>query len=392
MSAPERKERDVRLDFFRGIAMFIIFIAHSPGNPWNDWIPARFGFSSGAELFVFCSGVASSIAFGTVFVRRGLIMGAARIAFRCWQVYWAHISIFIASIGIMVVANRLFPGHGYDRDPFGPLFADPATGLLGALTLTYLPAYLDILPMYLVILGMVPVVMALRRLHSLLPFVPVIGAYVAVWTLGITLPGDPWTGFGWFFNPFAWQLVFYSGFFIGMGWVHPPRLGDKRLMTVCLLFLVIAVPLSFWGILDNVPLLMRWHDWLVPESEKVNLHILRYVHFLALAYVVVSLVTPHRGKLATGLGGIIVTVGQQSLATFLGSLVAGRLAGIAIDLSNHAPLVVLLANLAGFAVIIAVAFTVRWFKSTPWSSHRPALKKPSPASATPEAEAHRSMA
>ena len=39
------KVRDLRLDFFRGIAMFIILFAHTPGNFLTSWIPARWGFS-----------------------------------------------------------------------------------------------------------------------------------------------------------------------------------------------------------------------------------------------------------------------------------------------------------------------------------------------------------
>jgi hypothetical protein len=50
--------RDPRLDFFRGLAMFIILIAHVPSNWWTLWIPARFGFSDATEIFVFCSGMA----------------------------------------------------------------------------------------------------------------------------------------------------------------------------------------------------------------------------------------------------------------------------------------------------------------------------------------------
>jgi len=49
--------RDPRLDVFRGIAMFIILVAHIPGNAWTGWIPARFGFSDATEIFVFCSGM-----------------------------------------------------------------------------------------------------------------------------------------------------------------------------------------------------------------------------------------------------------------------------------------------------------------------------------------------
>ncbi|MDZ4093637.1 MAG: OpgC domain-containing protein, partial [Paracoccaceae bacterium] len=52
--------RDRRLDVFRGLAMFIILIAHTPGNFLTLWIPARFGFSDATEIFVFCSGMASA--------------------------------------------------------------------------------------------------------------------------------------------------------------------------------------------------------------------------------------------------------------------------------------------------------------------------------------------
>ena len=49
---PPSRARDLRLDFFRGSAMFIILFAHTPGNPWTLWIPARFGFSDATEMFV----------------------------------------------------------------------------------------------------------------------------------------------------------------------------------------------------------------------------------------------------------------------------------------------------------------------------------------------------
>ena len=42
--ATTAKVRDPRLDFFRGIAMLIIFVAHVPSNLWTLYIPARFGW------------------------------------------------------------------------------------------------------------------------------------------------------------------------------------------------------------------------------------------------------------------------------------------------------------------------------------------------------------
>jgi len=73
--------RDPRLDFYRGMAMFIILFAHTPGNFFTSWIPARWGFSDATEMFVFCSGMASAIAFGRTFERAGWGLGTARVAY-----------------------------------------------------------------------------------------------------------------------------------------------------------------------------------------------------------------------------------------------------------------------------------------------------------------------
>ena len=74
-SPTKKKQRDIRLDFFRGLCLFIIFVAHMIGNPWADWIPAKFGFSDATEIFVFCSGMASAVAFGAAFRNHGFFIG-----------------------------------------------------------------------------------------------------------------------------------------------------------------------------------------------------------------------------------------------------------------------------------------------------------------------------
>ena len=97
-SSEAKRPRDPRLDVFRGVGMLIILVAHIPGNAWADWIPARFGFSDATEIFVFCSGVASALAFGRVFDSAGWALGTARILHRVWQVYWAHIGVFVTIV------------------------------------------------------------------------------------------------------------------------------------------------------------------------------------------------------------------------------------------------------------------------------------------------------
>jgi peptidoglycan/LPS O-acetylase OafA/YrhL len=67
-----KKPRDIRLDFFRGLALAAIFVAHVPGDWLAQIIWARFGLSDAAHVFVFISGYAAAIAFCGTFVRDGL--------------------------------------------------------------------------------------------------------------------------------------------------------------------------------------------------------------------------------------------------------------------------------------------------------------------------------
>nr|WP_256467358.1 OpgC domain-containing protein [Bradyrhizobium sp. 139] len=361
------RARDERLDFFRGITMFIIFIAHMPGNSWNGFIPARFGFSSGAELFVFCSGLASAIAFGGTFARHGMSIGTARIIHRIWQVYWAELCLVLALITLAAASDAIF-GLDILRAQFGPLLTEPGRALLGIVTLTWQPDLLDILPMYIAILAMVPVMIGARRLHPLAPFVISLSLYAAVWSAGLNLPGNPWTGSGWFLNPFAWQALFFIGFAIRMKWLPVPRLAAPKLMLACAIFVAASVPLSFWVILERWPELNGVRDLFFGPQEKTDLHPLRIAHFLALAYLVVSLIEPWRAKLGQGAGRVISQIGQQSLATFLASVVLARFGATLAELAGGSEIAVAAINIAAFAALYAVARTVRWFMQSPWKA------------------------
>lgn len=368
---PVKRTRDDRLDVFRGLTMLIIFVAHVPRNPWQDWIPARFGFSSGTELFVFCSGIASALAFGSVFVSRGLFLGTARIAFRWWQVYWAHICLFFTSVAIDALVDHLQGSTQTLTVQFGPLLTDPTGAVVGAMTLRWLPEYLDILPMYLVILGLVPIAMLARSVHRVLPFALVLGLYGLVWLTGLHLTGNPWTGDPWFLNPFGWQLVFFLGFFFGMGWMPTPRFRNPGLMLACAAFLIASVPVTFWAFLDASATALAVHVWLLPLNAKADLHPLRILHFLALAYVVLSLIDPYRERISASFPGRLLTmVGRQSLATFLASLVLARIAGAVLDAVGREPGPVALVNACGLLAVVAIAAVVGWFKSAPWAGRR----------------------
>lgn len=388
-AAAAPRVRDPRLDFFRGLAMLIILIAHVPGNSWNGWIPARFGFSDATEIFVFCSGMASAIAFGTTFERAGWWMGTARTAHRVWQVYWAHIALFffIAMNMALLDLSGAFEVVYVDQLNLRPFFDAPMQQLVGLFTLAYVPNYFDILPMYLVILAMMPVVIALREVHLGLA----IGFCVAIW-LGanfnlLDLPAEPWSDRTWFFNPFGWQLIFFSGFALMAGWLpRPPVSFGLGLLAAA--FLILTLPLSSGhavGWLEAVwPAGATWSMEVYPAMAewriKSEFGILRYIHFLSLAYLAWLWAGEGGRRLlpsASGIGAIwarvvavVTKVGQQSLAIFITSMALARLMGVALDLLGRSPVTTAMVNIAGLIIVMLAAYLIAWFKGAPWRARR----------------------
>ncbi|MDZ7710190.1 MAG: OpgC domain-containing protein [Roseovarius sp.] len=399
-AAPAAGTRDIRLDFFRGLAMFIILIAHTPQNFFTSWIPARWGFSDATEIFVFCSGMASAIAFGRTFDRAGWRLGSARVGYRVWQVYWAHIGLFFAVATLLAAVDHF---GDFDKVYIGSLnlwkfFADPGPQLIGLFTLTYVPNYFDILPMYLVILVMMPMMVALARVSVWAMF----AAMAVIWlfaqravleSLGLMplhlgFPAEPWSDRKWFFNPFGWQLVFFTGFALMRGWIPKPPV-NTVLIGLALALVVANIPLSHIGMREVfAPLAPDMReaviDWRIANQGLINksdFGILRYLHFLSLAYLCWAAAGDGGARLrAVGRGvaarvwgallAMILKVGQQSLAVFVFSMFFARLSGFVMDQVGRTTWNMVLANLVGFAALIVVAFAVSWFKGQPWRAAR----------------------
>ena len=374
--------------------MFIILMAHTPGNFLTSWIPARWGFSDATEIFVFCSGMASAIAFGRGYDTVGWRLATARVGFRVWQVYWAHVGLFFATLALTVALtdSRLGVRNYWGQLNLWPVFVESELWenpniLLSFMTLRYVPNYFDILPMYMIVLLLMPIIMALAKVNKWLVATFILG----VWTLAqrslleqlglsqfyIGFPAEPWSDRPRFFNPFGWQLIFFTGFAFMRGWLPKPPVNKGLILFAA--FLVLAnIPLSNIGVREF------GFDWakdirilIKPLIDKSSFGVLRYVHFLALAYLCWVAAGDKgnnllpRGKTALASVwakclAIILKVGQQSLAVFVVSMFTARIMGFVMDIIGRATLTVLLVNLAGAAILVATAYGAGWFKSQPW--------------------------
>jgi hypothetical protein len=219
--------------------------------------------------------------------------------------------------------------------------------------------------MYLVVLAMVPLVMALAAVRPALALAFCVLVYLAQWVLGIDFPAEWWSDRPWFFNPFGWQLLFFTGFAFASGWLpEPPR--RRWLFWLALAWVVLMVPLSWQPLWSSSAWLDRFSLQLVPWKDKTDFGVLRYLHFLALAYLALWLVNPRpeltRGRLAAP----VVLVGSQSLAVFLWSMSLAFAFGVLLDLVGRSWLTVTLANLVGFATLVAVAALVALVRAQPW--------------------------
>ncbi len=348
--------------------MLIILLAHIPNNNWALWIPARFGFSDATEMFVFQSGMASAVAFGSTFDRNGPVALIARVAQRIWQIFWAHIAVFIAVTAIMVGAGTRYDGVTYVESlNLVPFMQDPGHLLVGLLTLTYVPNYFDILPMYIVILALMPAMILASKIHRFLPFAAMIILWLATQFELTQLPAEPWSDRPWFFDPFGWQLLFFTGFFLMRGTLPAPGF-DRRLMGLAVITLIATIPFAWVRFQEMHPFFQMAAARIAPLTDKTDFGLLRFVHFMALCYIAVHLVGEKGARLRGSSVRVLTVIGQQSLAVFITGIVIAQPIGIALDHAGRTTLAEAVGNLFGFATLIGVAYLVRWFKSSPWKS------------------------
>src|SRR5258707_15708734 len=77
--------RDLRLDLFRGIALWLIFLDHIPSNVVAWGTIRNYGFSVAPEIFVFVSGYTAAFVYGKEMGERGFMIAGAHILRRGWE-------------------------------------------------------------------------------------------------------------------------------------------------------------------------------------------------------------------------------------------------------------------------------------------------------------------
>jgi hypothetical protein len=357
--------RDIRLDLFRGLALWFIFIDHIPTNVVS-WLTVRnYGFSDATEIFVFISGYTAVIAYSRMMQREGWPRAAARIYRRVWQLYVAHILLFVAFSAQVawVSIARDTPALIEEMQMLG-FGENPYRALLETALLKFRPINLDVLPLYIVLLATFPFVLpAVVRWPFAVIAVSLV-LYVLTCHYDWNLPAYP-DGKVWFFNPLAWQIVFHVGAACA---VLGPRLAwlDRfrwQLSTLAILYLLFAVFIALsWQYNPLQRLVPMWINRVLYPIDKTNIDILRFVHFLAMAWLVRVAIPQDAAILKWPIWGPLRRCGEQSLLIFcLGTFLA--LSG-QVTVSHYDDSVIsqIVVSILGILIMCLAAYIAAWFK------------------------------
>jgi hypothetical protein len=366
--------RDLRLDFFRGLSLFFIFIDHIPENALAYFTLRSVAFNDAAEVFIFISGYTAALVYGRSLAINGALFATAQIYRRVWQLYVAHIFLFViftaeVSYAILVVQNPLYTEEMGVAD----FLQEPHLAIIRALMLAFQPMYLDILPLYIVLLASFPLVLILMARQRMLPLLISLAIYILTLRQGWAFHTRP-SHDVWFFNPFAWQFLFVIGATAGYArvtgkWPFPsaPWIGQ---VAIVLAAAIAAINFSWtvhW-IWDPFPPLFAKQLWSY-SLDKTNLAPLRLISFLILAIATMHVVRPESRFLRHSWAWPVIISGQQSLYIFCVGIVLSVLGHFLLAEFSGGFVMQISVNIVGIGAMIAVALLLNWFKTV---SRRPA--------------------
>src|SRR5262249_61026513 len=149
-------------------------------------------FSDAAEVFIFISGYAAATVYGRALQRQGGIAATGQIYRRIWQLYVAHIFIFVILAAEVCYATLNLQNQTYSEHFGIDYFIDePQVAIIKALLLQYQPHFLDILPVYMIFLGVFPLVLLLMQRSLPLPLIISAAIYLLTWRFGWQLHSYP---------------------------------------------------------------------------------------------------------------------------------------------------------------------------------------------------------
>jgi len=350
--------RDLRLDLFRGLANWAIFLDHIPHDVLSAITTRNYGFSDAADLFVFISGYTAACVFGRIMIEQGYVAATSRLVKRALKLYAAHIIVLaIYIVTVEYVSRGLHDPDDLSQFNIAVFMSKPSWEFIQALILRYKPVNLDVLPLYILLLGTFAPALWLMVRKPTLTLAGSMAAYLAAKHFGWNLPGSP-SGL-WYFNPFAWQFLFVLGAWIAVGGAQAIQSVIRARTVFCLaityiIFAFVVTMATHAPALGN--LLPHWILQPFDPNDKTNLAPYRVVHLIALAVVVTRFLAADSPILQWRALAPLIKCGQNSLQVFCIGIVLSFCAHAAIERSLNSLWVQIFVGVAGILFMTASAY------------------------------------
>jgi hypothetical protein len=352
--------RDLRVDFFRGLALWWIYTDHIPGDVLAHVSLRNFAMCDATEVFVLLAGYGAGLSYGMRLEKHGFISTAADVLRRAWTLYVAHIFLFMLfSAQVTYSATALNRINYLEESRLDVLGDDPYRSILEALLLRFQPSLLNILPLYVALMVFLALTIWLLRWPRVL-FGLSFALYLLVRVTSLNLAA--WSEEGWFFDPFAWQFLFVIGVLLACAPMRMPqrtRLIDVFAMLTVLLGMVVTL------VIEEQPYLLEWVSSSVLRplvtEDKTGLYPFRLVSIMALTWLCVRSIRFDQPWLRSRWAAPVVLLGQNSLSVFCGGIVLGFVARLGLEYDDHAPMQIGI-NLFGIAGMIGLGALAAWYK------------------------------
>ena len=364
-------KRDLRLDLFRGLANWLMFLGHVSTSVLAWFSFRNYGFSDGADLFVFISGYTSALVFGRRMLEGGFVFGATRLLRRVWQIYAAHILLFVIYLAsVHFLSNKFNAPDFIDRFNVAPLLNAPVETITQGLLLRYKPLNLDVLPLYVVLMGAFPPVLWLMLRHRNWVMLGSVLVYFAARQFGWNLPSYP-SGV-WYFNPFAWQMLFVLGAWLALGGANTLHflVRSRTVLVFGLAYLLFAAVMTLSGL---IPELQKLFPRVLFETfnpnDKTNLAPYRFLHLAILIILGARFIPIDAAGLQAAIWKPLVKCGQQSLEVFAVGIYLSFIGYFVLQMTSSGIIAQLLVGTGGISIMTAVAYYRSWSKRVEKPAH-----------------------
>ena len=340
-------------------SIFVSHIAHSFVGAW--FIHRPWGVSDSSEMFVFLSGFMLGSVFTRKQARDGWGPATRDLLGRTLRLYRIHLTVCLLFVLLLTLSSvTLFPGELH-RLGWGYLLERPWPAVWHLLVMIYEPDWMDILPVFIWCMLALPAYAWLEARiggWALLLSIALYGATQIGWIVSPSLTEQIGMGF----DPFAWQILFLGGAYLGRralltGAALPFRAVWAIYVSVAAVLILLAglyIRLCWHGVLP-FPAPPFEVEWL---SDKQELRWPRVLHAASLAWLVAAYVPRDRGWMHRGVAAWLAAMGRHSLEVFCLGLFLSYVASSALRLWPAARIPLDLSlSLLGLCVLVLFA---RW--------------------------------